>query len=1225
MKLREVLNHVYSNEDFSGILENCTVQKVEVRRNQNKWIIYLKASSMIEEKLLASAAEKIKSACRQVDEVCFHINYQLSISLQEFCSKWFTSVAKSLEQHHSFLKGWLTMAHWEVQGNRLILQLPSRMGVEFLYRKKSDQLIAAWIQERYGLECSIEFQSKPELLEMIKQNQAHVENNYLRDLVEKANISAQQELSSANSSRGIDEIIIGKKITGPVKDLVNLTDEEKLVIVKGKVFGYGERDLRSGRKLITFNITDNTDSVAVKVFTNNEKGELNDHLKEGQWVLVRGPVQYDKRSQELTLFATDINRLEYLGRQDNSERKRVELHLHTKMSAMDGLTDTTAVIKKAAEWGHPAIAITDHGVVQAFPEAFEAGKRWGVKIIYGVEGYLVDDIKQGAAEKAKNYHIILLVKNAQGLRNLYKLISLSHLDYFYRKPRIPRNELIKYREGLIVGSACEAGELIQSYLQGIRGQQLAAIAEFYDYLEIQPVGNNLFLVRNGTLGSEEQLRTMIKDIYCLGKLLGKPVVATGDVHFLEPDDAIYRQILQAGQGYEDESQAPLFFRTTDEMLAEFSYLGPSEAEEVVIDYPQQVAAMVEDIKPIPDQFFPPEIQGAEEQITQMAWENAKRIYGEQLPGIVEKRLTKELDSIINNGFAVLYLIAHKLVKKSNEDGYMVGSRGSVGSSFVATLTGITEVNPLPPHYVCPSCKFSQFFTDGSYDSGADLPDKTCPSCGIQLKKDGHQIPFEVFLGFKGDKVPDIDLNFSGEYQPIAHKYVEELFGTEHVFRAGTIATIAERTAFGFVKKYLTEKDIVKRSVEIERLVAGCTGVKRTTGQHPGGLMVVPQNMDVHYFTPLQRPADDQKSQTITTHFDYHAISSRLVKLDILGHDDPTVIRMLEDITGINAREIPLDDHETMKIFSGVEVLGVKPEDIGSKVGTFGIPEFGTRFVRQMLEETKPKTFSELVRISGFSHGSDVWLNNAQELIRKKIATLSEAIACRDDIMTFLIQKGLPPDVAFKVMEDVRKGKGLKPEHEQLLREKQIPQWYIESCQKIKYMFPKAHAVAYVTMAFRIAYFKVRYPEAFYASFFTVRADEFDADLICQGKEKVKQKIEEIEKMGNQATAKDKNLLTILEVALEMMQRGISLLPVSLEESAAREFLITKQGIMPPFCALQGVGTAAAEAIVKARAEKPFTSVEDLHFRSRISKTVLETLSNHGCLDKLPTTSQIAFF
>ncbi|MDF2875992.1 MAG: polC 1, partial [Sporomusa sp.] len=840
--------------------------------------------------------------------------------------------------------------------------------------------------------------------------------------------------------------------------------------------------------------------------------------------------------------------------------------------------------------------------------------------IYGMEGYLFDeDINQSR-------HIIILAQNNIGLRNLYRLVSISHLRYLHRKPRIPRKILDGYREGLILGSACEAGELIHAMINGSNEEELINIAKYYDYLEIQPTSNNQFLLRKGKVADEQGLRDINIRVCDIGKKLGKPVVATCDVHFLNPEDEIYRRILMAGQGYDDaDQQPPLFFRTTDEMLSEFSYLGADKAYEVVIETPRYINDLIENIKPIPEELYSPQIPGAEEEVKDMSYKKAELLYGTPLPELVSDRLKYELNSIINNGFAVLYLIAHKLVKKSMDDGYLVGSRGSVGSSFVATMTGITEVNPLPPHWRCPACKYSEFITDGSYGGGFDLPDKECPKCQTRMEKNGHDIPFAVFMGFHGDKVPDIDLNFSGDYQPVAHKYTEELFGRDNVFRAGTIATIAEKTAYGFVKNYLSEKGSASRNAHINRLLGGCTGVKRTTGQHPGGIMVIPRDMDVHHFTPIQYPADDKNSTTITTHFDYHSISSRLVKLDILGHDDPTVIKMLEDLTGIDAKTIPFDDRITMSLFSSTHALKLTPDALNSTVATFGIPEFGTKFVRQMLEDTKPKTFSELVRISGFSHGTDVWLNNAQDLIRNGTAKLSEAISARDDIMVYLIHKGVDPQVAFKVMESVRKGKGVKPDDVEKLQAKNVPEWYVESCQKIKYMFPKAHAVAYVMMAFRIAYCKVHHPLAFYAAYFTVRATDFDADLIVKGEKVLKSELVSLEEKGNTLTVKEKSIQTILEMAHEMYLRGFIFHHVDLYKSDATKFQIVDNGLLPPLGSLQGVGVSAAHNIVAAREIRHFSSIEDVRSRSRVSKTVIDILKTHGCLVGLDDSDQIMLF
>ena len=708
--------------------------------------------------------------------------------------------------------------------------------------------------------------------------------------------------------------------------------------------------------------------------------------------------------------------------------------------------------------------------------------------------------------------------------------------------------------------------------------------------------------------------------------MDKPVVATCDCHFLDPNDEVFRRIIMAGQGYGDaDNQPPLYFRTTNEMMKEFEYLGEEACREVVIENTQKIADMVEVVKPIPDETFPPKIEGAEEDIRNMTMNKVHSIYGENLPEVVQKRLDKELNSIINNGYAVLYLIAQKLVAKSLEDGYLVGSRGSVGSSFVATMSDITEVNGLPPHYVCPNCKKSEFFLDGSISSGADLPDKNCPDCGTKYIKDGHDIPFETFLGFEGDKEPDIDLNFSGEYQAVVHKYTEVLFGKGYVFKAGTIGTVAEKTAYGFVKKYLQERGLVVSQAEIERLTIGCTGIKRTSGQHPGGIMVVPNDNEIYNFCPIQHPADDVNTDIITTHFDYHSISGRLLKLDILGHDDPTVLRMLQDLTGLDPKTIPLNDPKVISLFTSPDALGVTKEELGCEVGSYGLPEFGTKFVRQMLVDTQPKSFADLVRISGLSHGTDVWLNNAQYFIKEGYTTLKDCIATRDDIMVYLMYKDLPPKTAFTIMEKVRKGKGLSEDDEALMREKNVPDWYIESCKRIKYMFPKGHAVAYVMMAVRIAYYKVYYPEAYYTTYFTVRADDFDADLICKGEEAIKAKMEELNSLGNNISVKEKGLLTILEISYEMYKRGLNFLKVDLYKSEATKFKIEEDGIRPPLNALQGVGDNAAKSIVECRVNGEFISKEDLRLRSKVSKTVIETLDNHGCLEGMQESNQLSLF
>jgi len=1036
-------------------------------------------------------------------------------------------------------------------------------------------------------------------------------------------------------------VIYGRSIKGATTRMVDVDTNSGNVVIVGKILKTDKRELRNGRTLITFDMTDLTSSLTCKCFPQDgDLPVLTEKLVPGQHIKVHGEAQYDMFAKEIAIMARDIEliQVEMVTRTDDAPEKRVELHLHTQMSQLDAISSTKDLIKRAAKWGHRAVAITDHGVVQAYPEAQETAaelmkkQQIDIKIIYGMEAYLIADERLDAKgeidyRNSETYHAVILVKNQTGLKNLYKIVSESHLKYFYKKPRVPRSLFERYREGLIIGSACEAGELYQAVWKKKSDEELEAIAEKYDYLEIQPLGNNRFMIREGMASGEDELMAFNRRIVELGERLGKPVVATCDVHFMDPDDAIYRQILQAGQGYKDaDHQAPIFFRTTAEMLAEFAYLGEEKAREVVITNPNSIADMVEKVQPIPGGTYPPHIEGAEEDIKRMSEAKVSELYGDPLPELVRARVDRELTSIIKNGFSVMYMIAQKLVKKSLDDGYLVGSRGSVGSSFVAYLIGITEVNSLPAHYRCDQCHYSEFHEkDKTIGCGFDLPDKNCPNCGKLLIKDGYDIPFETFLGFDGDKEPDIDLNFSGEYQSKAHKYTEELFGEGYTFRAGTIATIADKTAYGFVKKYLDEKSIVAPRAEVERLAAGCTGIKRTTGQHPGGVMVVPHNKEIYDFCPIQRPADDTDSDIITTHFDYHSISGRILKLDILGHDDPTVIRMLEDITGVNAQTIPIGEKKTMGIFSSTEPLGVTPEQINSLVGTFGVPEFGTKFVRQMLVDTKPTTFAELIRISGLSHGTDVWLNNAQDLVHEGIATLPEVISTRDDIMIYLMKNDLPPLTAFKIMESVRKGKGLTPEYEELMREKGVEDWYIESCKKIKYMFPKAHAAAYVMMAFRIAWFKVYYPEAFYATYYSVRADSFDANIISRGPDAVQRALEDIDRKGNNATQKDKDLYTILEEAREMYARGSKCLPVDLYKSQATRFIITDEGILPPFTALQGLGAAAARSIAECRNGEEFVSVEDLKQRAGISKAVIEILEGHGCLKGLEQSSQMSLF
>ena len=1107
---------------------------------------------------------------------------------------------------------------WKTAGESIILEVDGEEQWERLLSADLTALISEWFNREYRW---------PVTVKCLHSGTSGGSEGSREGLVPaglpSADLLALQPLSAPRRKKGKNSRHRRSKsempdIQGNVSVVAELTEGLRQVVVQGEVFDVQHRVLKGDRNLLVCYLTDFTDSVMLKYFL--EAGE-DPPFKEGDWIKVQGSTRYDEFEKELVLTVQAWERASSPKRLDNSPQKRVELHLHTVMSALDGVIRIRDLMDRVAEWGHKAVAITDHGVVQGFPEAYELAKARGIKLVYGMEGYLVDEPRQKHA-----YHIIILVKNRRGLKNLYRLVSKSHLEGFYRTPRIFRKDLVELRDGLVIGTACEAGELITGYLQNKTEKELEEIASFYDFLEIQPLANNEFLVREGRVASLQDIAEMNRFIVELGERLGIPVIATGDVHFLDPHHEVLRRILQANKGFEDaEAQAPLYFRTTEEMLAEFAYLGEEKAYQVVVEEPNKLVENIEELQPVPEGNFFPSISGAEEEIKGLAWDKAYELYGNPLPGIIEERLQRELEAIINNKFSVLYLIAHKLVRKSNEDGYLVGSRGSVGSSLVAFFVGITEVNPLPPHYRCPACFYTRFVDDGSVECGVDLPDLPCPRCGHRLVRDGYDIPFETFLGFEGDKVPDIDLNFSGEYQARAHQCVEEIFGKEHVFRAGTINTLAEASAIGMVKNYAEKNGIHFSKGELLRLARGLAGVKRTTGQHPGGLMVIPREHDVHDFTPLNYPANKGESGIITTHFDYHSISERLVKLDILGHDDPTMIKVLEDMTGHRALESALDDRETMRLFSGVEPLGVTPDAIRSAVGTYGIPEFGTRFVRQMLEVTRPQSFGELVRISGLSHGTDVWLNNAQDLIENGVASLNEVIATRDNIMTFLIHKGMDKKQAFRIMENVRKGKGLTGDEVEIMRGHGIPEWYVNSCQKIKYMFPRAHAVAYVMMAFRIAYYKVYYPMQFYAAFFSVRAEDFDAEVILGGYDKVRQRIIDIEKMNNSATPKDRKLLPVLEVALEMYARGFRFLPVSLDSSAATRFQVTEGGLLLPFSALPGVGEKAALNIVEARRHAMFVSVEDLQIRAGISRTVVDTLRRSGCLDGLPETSQLSLF
>lgn len=1239
------------------------------------------------------------------------------------------------------------------------------------------------------------------------------------------------------------DVLYGRDFEDEAIPLSDVVGEMGEITIRGKILKLETREIRNEKTIVMFAITDFTDTIMVKMFTRNEQlPEILAGIKKGAFLKIKGVTTIDKFDGELTIGSVvGIRKISDFTttRKDTSPEKRVELHCHTKMSDMDGVSEAQALVARAHDWGHQAIAITDHGVVQAFPDANHYVERLDkedpFKIIYGVEAYLVDDLteiavnEQGqtlddtfvvfdiettgfsaaedriieigavkitdgaivdrfstfvnpeipipfeiqqlthitddmvleapkieealpafldfvgesalvahnagfdvgfieqncvrlgrsrtftsvdtvglarvllptlskyklnivakalnislenhhravddaaataeiyvkfiemlkergmttlkevnafgdmnpdAIKKMPTYHAIILAKNEVGRVNLYTLVSLSHLKYFARRPRIPKSEFNKYREGLILGSACEAGELYRALLDGKSEETIAKIVDYYDYLEIQPIGNNAFMIaseKQRNIKSEEDLKNMNRRIVQLGEKFQKPVVATCDVHFMDPDSEVYRRIIMTGKGFSDaDSQPPLYLRTTEEMLEEFSYLGSKKAEEVVITNTNKIADSIERISPVRPDKCPPVIEDSDQTLRNICYDKAHSMYGEELPEIVVERLERELNSIISNGFAVMYIIAQKLVWKSNEDGYLVGSRGSVGSSFVATMAGITEVNPLSPHYYCTNCHYSDFESEEvrafAGGCGWDMPDKVCPNCGQPLVKDGFDIPFETFLGFKGNKEPDIDLNFSGDYQSNAHKYTEVIFGEGQTYRAGTIGTLAEKTAFGFVKNYYEEHGSRKRKCEIERIVEGCTGIRRSTGQHPGGIIVLPHGENINSFTPVQHPANDMTTDIITTHFDYHSIDHNLLKLDILGHDDPTMIKMLEELveqlTGkpFKATEIPLDDPGVMQLFADTGSLGIKPSDIGGcPVGCLGIPEFGTDFVIQMVVDTKPKTLSDLIRISGLSHGTDVWLNNAQTLILEGKATISTAICTRDDIMTYLINTGMESELSFTIMESVRKGKGLKPEWEDAMKAAGVPDWYIWSCKKIKYMFPKAHAAAYVMMAYRIAYCKVNYPLAYYAAYFSIRASAFSYELMCQGKEKLEFYLRDYKNRSDSLSKKDQDTLKDMRIVQEMYARGYEFLPLDIYRAKATKFQIIDGKLMPPLSSIEGMGDKAAEAVEMAAEDGPYLSRDDFRQRTKVSKTVIDFMADLGMFGDLPETNQLSLF
>ncbi|MDO4975902.1 MAG: PolC-type DNA polymerase III [Eubacteriales bacterium] len=1454
-------------EGFRFILSGTIVERIVLKQQKRQLVIHIRSEHMFSKKMLRKLAFDIKKKLFSRDYVFVVIEdrYQLSqaYSLEQITREYWDSILEDCKQMGQVEYSMISRCDWGFDDDIMTILLED----SFLAKSKMPalkQYFEGLFLDRFGKEIKVGFdftdaakqsfyaareyklQQEVELvMEHTKTTEAEEEEKkenkeekkparvYRGNFFEER--ARRQEFGTRRPNGKDPDVFYGKNCDGEQIAIEHITEEIGMIVIRGEIVDMELKEIRGNKTLVLFTITDYTDSIAGRVFLEESQVEdFLDHFKKGKFYKMKGTPNHDFRSHELVLSSIrGIKAVPDLRtkRMDKSMDKRVELHLHTVMSDNDSVVDIKKVIQTAKEWGHKALAITDHGVLQAFPIANHCiSKEEEFKIIYGVEGYFVDDMKSlvvnskgqslrdsyvvfdiettgfsevydeiieiGAVKlmdgevkdrysvfinpnrpipakiveltsitdemvadarsidevlpeflefcegsclvahnaefdvgfleekahklgyetdftvldtlqmarlllkdmskfalntvckhlgikqehhhravddarvtaevfqrfiemledqevfdtnqlnemgqvsddlikKANAYHGIILVKNNVGRVNLNRLVSASHLQYFHRRPKIPKTLIEKYREGLILGSACEAGELFQAIIRDKSEQEIARLVNFYDYLEIQPIGNNRFMLESDRYeaATEEDLRNYNRRIVELGEKYHKPVVATCDVHFLNPEDEVYRRILQFGKGYPDaDHQAPLYFRTTEEMLEEFSYLGEEKAYEVVVTNSNLIADMIEKISPVHPDKCPPVIEKSDETLTKICYDKAHEIYGPTLPDIVKERLDRELNSIISNGFAVMYIIAQKLVWDSNDHGYLVGSRGSVGSSFVATMSGITEVNPLSCHYICPECHFVDFDSEFVKPyamkgmSGCDMPDRVCPHCGTPLKKEGHDIPFETFLGFKGNKEPDIDLNFSGEYQAKAHKYVEVIFGEGKAFRAGTIGTIAEKTAYGYVKGYFEDHGIHKRSCEISRLAVGCTGVKRTTGQHPGGIIVVPHEYDIYDFTAIQRPANDVNTDIITTHFEYHSIDHNLLKLDILGHDDPTMIRRLEDLTGTNAQEIPLDDPDVMALFHGTEILGIKPEDIGGiDMGSLGVPEFGTEFVIQMLKDTKPKCFSDLVRISGLSHGTDVWLGNAQELIQTGKAEISTCICCRDDIMTYLINMGLDKEQSFTIMESVRKGKGLKAEWEEEMLSHNVPDWYIWSCKKIKYMFPKAHAAAYVMMGWRVAWYKVHRPHAYYAAYFSIRASAFSYEIMCQGPEILKKALDELKSVPKeQQTKKDQDTIRDGRIAQEMYARGISFMPIDIYKAKATDFQIIGDRIMPALSSIEGLGEKACEQIEEAAKNGTFTSLENFRNQSKIGKSSVDKMVELGILNGLPETDQLTF-
>ena len=1510
-KFFEVFPTLKVKDDMRLLLQDVEVSKVTTNSNRDFVRIHIESAHLLQKKMIYRVESMVKEQLFGKNRLQIEVKEQYHLSAQytpeNLLNEYLDSILEELGTESVVERSMMQSATWSFDTeNVLRLQLTDTIvakgkkehlvhylerifaerfccpiEVHVTYKKAKDSKLkyndqkiqqeveailehtAAVREENAGQEAEASDEDKKKETKKEEKKAAAVQKSASKPMTGgkgkkfSGNFGKKERFSPFKRNPDDPNLLYGRDFDDDPIELSTVVGEMGEITFRGKVIEFDTREIRNEKTIVMFAVTDFTDTIMVKMFVRNEQlPDVLGDIKKGAFLKIKGVTTIDKFDGELTIGSvTGIRKISDFteSRMDTAPEKRVELHCHTKMSDMDGVSEVVDILKRAHEWGHKAIAITDHGVVQAFPIAnhFIEGldKDDPFKVIYGVEGYLVDDLQdvavnekgqslngtyvvfdlettgfslikdkiieigavkvengvitdkfstfvnpkvpipfkitnltgitddmvmeapdietilpqflefvgdavlvahnasfdvsfieqncryqditpdftsvdtvamarillptlskfklnvvanalhislenhhravddagataeifvkfvemlrarniktltklnqfgaqnKDAIRKLPSYHVIILAKNQTGRVNLYKLVSESHLDFYARRPRIPKSELSKYREGLIVGSACEAGELYQAILNDKSEQRISRIVNFYDYLEVQPLGNNEFMIDSPKItkvNSEEDLREINRKIIALGEKFNKPVVATCDVHFLNPEDEVYRRIIMAGKGFPDaDNQPPLYLHTTDEMLEEFEYLGSAKAREIVIENPNRIADMIERISPVRPDKCPPVIPDSDKTLREICYNKAHSMYGEELPPVVTERLERELNSIISNGFAVMYIIAQKLVWKSNEDGYLVGSRGSVGSSFVATMAGITEVNPLSPHYYCPNCHYSDFDSDEvrAYAGGCgwDMPDKNCPECGTPLIKDGFDIPFETFLGFKGNKEPDIDLNFSGDYQSNAHKYTEVIFGAGQTYRAGTIGTLADKTAFGYVKNYYEERGQGKRTCEINRIVGGCTGIRRSTGQHPGGIIVLPLGEDINSFTPVQHPANDMTTDIITTHFDYHSIDHNLLKLDILGHDDPTMIKTLEEYISspamdneynetdhkFVATDIPLDDPDVMSLFHDTSALGIAPDDIGGcPVGCLGIPEFGTDFVIQMVVDTKPKTLSDLIRISGLSHGTDVWLNNAQDLIKSGKATISTAICTRDDIMTYLINKGLDSEESFTIMERVRKGTVAKgkckewPDFKKDMIDHDVPDWYIGSCEKIKYMFPKAHAAAYVMMAYRIAYCKVNYPLAYYGAYFGIRANAFSYEKMCQGKEKLQYYINDYTRRSSSLTNKEQDEMKDMHIVQEMYARGFEFMPIDIYKAKATKFQIIDGKLMPPFSTIDGMGDKAAEAVEVAAKDGPYLSRDDFRQRTKASKTVIDTMNDLGLFGELPESNQLSLF